>query len=203
MLTDVAKVVTDLGALPTCVAVVVVGPASCSAARGAPGGARRCWSCGFALIYVARARSPRPASTGRGPPAPLVDTSGSSFPSGHAAYATAWVAAALMFTRRLAAGRRGARDRRRCVLAAAIGLSRIYLRAHYWSDVAGGWGLGVGIFGLLARDRDDRRATCATMAERARAGDRRARGAMNFDFSSTEIAIALAAGVVVSCCALR
>ena len=36
------------------------------------------------------------------------------------------------------------------LLSAAIGLSRIYLRAHYWSDVAGGWGLGVGIFGLLA-----------------------------------------------------
>ena len=36
------------------------------------------------------------------------------------------------------------------VLAAAIGLSRIYLRAHLWSDVAAGWGLGVGVFGLLA-----------------------------------------------------
>ena len=36
------------------------------------------------------------------------------------------------------------------MLSAAIGLSRIYLRAHYWSDVAGGWALGVGIFGLLA-----------------------------------------------------
>ncbi len=35
------------------------------------------------------------------------------------------------------------------MLAAAIGLSRIYLRAHYWSDVAGGWGLGAGVFGLL------------------------------------------------------
>jgi membrane-associated phospholipid phosphatase len=35
------------------------------------------------------------------------------------------------------------------VLAAAIGLSRIYLRAHYWSDVAGGWGIGFGVFGLL------------------------------------------------------
>ncbi len=34
-------------------------------------------------------------------------------------------------------------------LAAAIGLSRIYLRAHLWSDVAGGWGLGIGVFGLL------------------------------------------------------
>jgi membrane-associated phospholipid phosphatase len=26
----------------------------------------------------------------------------------------------------------------------------MYLRAHYWSDVAGGWGLGFGIFGLCA-----------------------------------------------------
>ena len=34
-------------------------------------------------------------------------------------------------------------------IAAAVGLSRIYLHAHLWSDVAGGWGLGVGIFGLL------------------------------------------------------
>ena len=54
-----------------------------------------------------------------------------------------------MFTRRLrlasAALVTGA-----VVLAVAIGLSRIYLRAHLWSDVAGGWGLGVGIFGLLA-----------------------------------------------------
>jgi undecaprenyl-diphosphatase len=34
-------------------------------------------------------------------------------------------------------------------IAAAVGLSRIYLRAHYWSDVAGGWGIGIGVFGLL------------------------------------------------------
>ncbi len=36
------------------------------------------------------------------------------------------------------------------VLAAAVGLSRVYLHAHHWSDVAAGWGLGVGIYGLLA-----------------------------------------------------
>jgi membrane-associated phospholipid phosphatase len=34
--------------------------------------------------------------------------------------------------------------------SASIGMSRIYLRAHYWSDVLGGWGLGAGIFGLCA-----------------------------------------------------
>ena len=36
------------------------------------------------------------------------------------------------------------------LVAAAIGLSRVYLHAHLWSDVAAGWGLGVGVFGTLA-----------------------------------------------------
>jgi membrane-associated phospholipid phosphatase len=35
-------------------------------------------------------------------------------------------------------------------ISAVVGLSRIYLRNHFWSDVAGGWGLGYGTFGLLA-----------------------------------------------------
>ena len=34
-------------------------------------------------------------------------------------------------------------------IAAAVGLTRVYLRAHWWSDVAGGWGLGAGIFALV------------------------------------------------------
>jgi undecaprenyl-diphosphatase len=36
------------------------------------------------------------------------------------------------------------------IVSATVGLSRLYLRAHYWSDVVGGWGLGFGIFGLCA-----------------------------------------------------
>ena len=145
-LTDIAKAVSDLGALPTSIGVVVA-TSIVLAARGRLAEVV-VLAGGFALIYVtvqitkAGIDRPRPA-------APLVDTKGSSFPSGHAAYSTVWVAAALMFTRRLglasAALVTGA-----VVLAAAIGLSRIYLRAHLWSDVAGGWGLGVGIFGLLA-----------------------------------------------------
>jgi undecaprenyl-diphosphatase len=35
------------------------------------------------------------------------------------------------------------------IVAAVIGLTRVYLRAHWLSDVEGGWGLGVAIFGLL------------------------------------------------------
>ena len=34
------------------------------------------------------------------------------------------------------------------VLAAAIGLSRVYLRVHYLSDVLGGWGLAAALFSV-------------------------------------------------------
>jgi undecaprenyl-diphosphatase len=146
MLTDIAKVVTELGAFPTCLGVVLVTSVVLAS--------RRRFSemlvllVGFALIYltveVTKSAIDRPR-----PDAPLIETEGSSFPSGHAAYATAWIACALMFTRRLhvvsAAIVIGA-----VVIAVAVGLSRIYLHTHLWSDVAGGWGLGVGVFGLLA-----------------------------------------------------
>jgi undecaprenyl-diphosphatase len=36
------------------------------------------------------------------------------------------------------------------VLSAAIGLSRVYLRAHYLSDVLGGWGLAAACFAFCA-----------------------------------------------------
>jgi membrane protein DedA with SNARE-associated domain/membrane-associated phospholipid phosphatase len=146
VLTDVAKIVTAFGTLPATASVVVV-TSIVLAARGRLAEVA-VLAGGFALIYVsvqiAKAGIDRPR-----PEAPLVDTSGSSFPSAHAAYATAWVAAALMITRRLKLVS-AALVTAAVVLAVAIGLSRIYLRAHLWSDVAGGWGLGVGIFGLLA-----------------------------------------------------
>jgi membrane protein DedA with SNARE-associated domain/membrane-associated phospholipid phosphatase len=146
MLVDAAKIVSAFGALPTC-AVLIVATAVLLTVRRRPA-ELIVLVFGFALIYVtvhvtkAAIDRPRPA-------APLVPTSLSSFPSGHAAYATAWIAVALVFTRRLGLVS-AALVTGTIVLAAAVGASRIYLRTHYWSDVAGGWALGAGIFGALA-----------------------------------------------------
>ena len=78
-----------------------------------------------------------------------MDAAGAAYPSGHAAYATAWVAAAVVLTRRLRLVASGSLVFISLAIAAAVGVSRVYLRAHWWSDVAGGWGLGAGIFALL------------------------------------------------------
>ena len=144
---DVAEVVSGFGSFATCAAVIAV-TAVVLAARRRPA-ETAVVVLGFALIYlavhVAKAGVDRPRPAG-----PLTGATQSAFPSGHAAYATAWIAAALVFTRRLGLVGYAALVSGAIVLAAAIGLSRIYLRVHYWSDVAGGWGLGAGIFGLLA-----------------------------------------------------
>jgi membrane-associated phospholipid phosphatase len=78
-----------------------------------------------------------------------VETDGLSYPSGHAAYGVAWVACAVVlvrggarFTTRFAAVTAAV------VLAVVIALTRVYLRAHYLSDVNGGLGLAAAIFAL-------------------------------------------------------
>jgi membrane-associated phospholipid phosphatase len=100
----------------------------------------------YAGVHLAKAGIDRPR-----PPRPLDGTSGSAFPSGHAAYATAYVAMAVIAARILP----GLASRAVLVFAAIaaavlVGLTRVYLRAHYWSDVVGGWALGCGVFGAVA-----------------------------------------------------
>jgi membrane protein DedA with SNARE-associated domain/membrane-associated phospholipid phosphatase len=143
---DVAKVITALGALPTVAALVGVTAVVLAVRRRVAELIVLVAGLGliYAAVHIAKAAVDRPRPGG-----PLVETSLSAYPSGHAAYATAWIAVAILLTRRLGLASYAALVTGAIVLAAAIGLSRIYLRVHYWSDVAGGWGLGVGIFGLL------------------------------------------------------
>jgi membrane protein DedA with SNARE-associated domain/membrane-associated phospholipid phosphatase len=144
---DAAQIVTAFGSFAACATVIAI---TCVllAVRRRPAEIV-VLVAGIALIYIgvqltkAGVDRPRPA-------APLTDADSSAYPSGHAAYATAWIASAVVFTRRLGLVGYATLVTGAIVLAAAIGLSRIYLRVHYWSDVAGGWGLGAGIFGTLA-----------------------------------------------------
>ena len=100
----------------------------------------------YAAVHIAKNAYDRPR-----PADPLVDADGSAYPVG-----------ARRLLRRL--GRRGDRAGPRreqawrrasrpstsaVVLAAVIGLTRVYLRVHHLSDVEGGWGLAVAIFALL------------------------------------------------------
>ncbi|HYI80299.1 MAG TPA: bifunctional DedA family/phosphatase PAP2 family protein [Thermoleophilaceae bacterium] len=147
-LTDVAKIVTDLGSFLTILTLIVVTSILLAA--------RRHWyelaalASGAILLFVSLQLAKNGIDRPR-PSAGLLRVDGSSYPSGHAAYSTAWVAVAVVIARVIPGlASRAALVGGALVLAAAIGLSRIYLRVHYWSDVAGGWGLGAGVFGLCA-----------------------------------------------------
>jgi undecaprenyl-diphosphatase len=148
-LVDLAKMVTTLGA-----SFVVIPLALISAALLA---LNRRWAelgvlaFGMAMIVIGshelKAAVDRPR-----PPQPLVDSSGSSFPSIHAAYSTFYVWGALTIVLRLRPGmaRGAAVIAAGIALSALIGLSRVYLGVHYLSDVNAGWALGAGCFALCA-----------------------------------------------------
>jgi membrane protein DedA with SNARE-associated domain/membrane-associated phospholipid phosphatase len=84
------------------------------------------------------------------PPDPLVDISSFSYPSGHATLSVTFLALAVALSRTAPAVWRVALAIGGAVLAVAIGLSRVYLRVHYLSDVGGGWALGLAAFSLCA-----------------------------------------------------
>jgi membrane protein DedA with SNARE-associated domain/membrane-associated phospholipid phosphatase len=146
-LVHIAKVVTVLGTLPVVGSAVAI-TALFALQRGdrlpaaaLAGGLVLCW----AGVHITKAATDR----GR-PPGALVESDGSSFPSGHATYAIAWIAVAVVLTRALpGVASRVSLVTVAIVTAVAVGLTRIYLRVHWMSDVVGGWGLGGTIFSLL------------------------------------------------------
>jgi membrane protein DedA with SNARE-associated domain/membrane-associated phospholipid phosphatase len=82
----------------------------------------------------------------------LVATSGSSFPSAHAAYSVLYVWLAVTIVMRLRPGitRKAAVVLAGVALTALVGLSRVYLDVHYLSDVNAGWALGAACFSFCA-----------------------------------------------------
>jgi membrane protein DedA with SNARE-associated domain/membrane-associated phospholipid phosphatase len=148
-LTNLAKVFTNLGAssatglLAFVAAVLLV--------------ARRRWAelgvllAGVVVIFIGvhelKAAVDRPRPDGS-----LIDVSGSSFPSAHAAYSTFYVWLAVTIVMRLRPGMaRGALVVVAGIaLTALVGLSRVYLNVHYLSDVSAGWALGAVAFSFCA-----------------------------------------------------
>jgi membrane protein DedA with SNARE-associated domain len=148
-LTDVAKAVTTLGSAAVMLPVTLV--------AGIWLAIRGHWvelavlAVAVLVIFVGvdaiKAATDRPR-----PPDPSTGSSGSGYPSGHAAHAVLYAWLALTATVRLRPGRAGASAliAAGIALTVAVGLSRVYLRVHYMSDVSGGWALGVAAFALCA-----------------------------------------------------
>lgn len=86
------------------------------------------------------------------PPEPLVSSSGSSFPSGHAAHSVIylWLAVTIVLRLRPGMARATAVVVAGIAMTALVGLSRVYLQVHYLSDVNAGWALGAAAFSFCA-----------------------------------------------------
>lgn len=78
------------------------------------------------------------------PPQSLVETSTWSFPSGHSV-ATAAIAISLVIVLVKAGPRRRNLEMLAAAIAVVMALSRVYLRAHWFSDVAAGAALGAAV----------------------------------------------------------
>ena len=80
----------------------------------------------------------------------LVETVNPAYPSGHSAYAVALVACATVLVRGgVGWAARVAAVTVALVLVAVVAVTRVYLRAHYLTDVLGGIALGVAVWSLI------------------------------------------------------
>jgi len=150
--TDLAKFFTELGTTQVLVPLTVVA-AAVLAWRGL-------WTelvvlvVAVTVILVAVPVTKEIVDRPR-PEGGLVEVSGQSYPSGHAAHSVfyAWLALTVAIRARPGWRYGSALIAAGLALTALVGLSRVYLGVHYLSDVSGGWALGVLAF-----------ATCAAIA---------------------------------------
>jgi undecaprenyl-diphosphatase len=148
-LTDFSKTFTDLGSSALTGLLAIIAAVLLAA--------RRRWAefgvlvAGATLIFIGvhelKVMVDRPRPGGG-----LIDVSGSSFPSAHAAYSTfyVWLAVTIVMRLRVGMARGAAVIAAGIVLTALVGLSRVYLSVHYLSDVSAGWALGAAAFSLCA-----------------------------------------------------
>jgi membrane protein DedA with SNARE-associated domain/membrane-associated phospholipid phosphatase len=144
---SVIRVATDLGSYPVTAAVVLATAIWAARHRRALEGAAivLAHALTYVAVHIAKDATDRPRPSGQ-----HSHTEGLAYPSGHAAYSIAYVACAIVLTR---AGHhwatRAALVTIAIALAAAVAASRVYLRAHYLSDVIGGLALATAIYALV------------------------------------------------------
>lgn len=148
-LTDLAKVITALGSSVVLLPLVAVTAFVLAL--------KQRWTEVFVLLlswtaigfgidwikdWIARPR----------PPDGAVEVAGYAYPSGHAAHSVfyVWLSITVAVRIRPDMARKAALVSAGIVLAALVGLSRVYLNVHYLSDVFGGWALGALCFAFFA-----------------------------------------------------
>lgn len=138
---DVVRVLTDIGYFPAACTATVLGVLLAIHNRRAQDAIALVAGLFLLLVLVRLTKDlwdrPRPDLL-------LAPVGGLSYPSGHAAYSTAWVGAAVVSGRRpliVAA----------LVVVAAVMVSRLYLGVHYLTDVLGGAALGAVVYGTVLR----------------------------------------------------
>jgi membrane protein DedA with SNARE-associated domain/membrane-associated phospholipid phosphatase len=163
-LVEIAKVVTELGSLPVVLALTLATAVWALTRRRWIDAAALVVGLGLVvlLVHVSKAAYGRTRPTGG-----LVEVDLDAYPSGHTAYAVALVACATVLVR----GGSGWAVRFALVtvavaLVALVGVTRVYLRAHYLTDVIGGAALGVAVWAFVG--------TLAVVAGHVRHNGRRA-----------------------------
>ena len=147
MLVDLAKVVTTLGSFPVTAGAALIVAVWAIMHRhpidtaSLIAGVLLTWLA----VHVAKDAYDRPR-----PPGSLVDTDLSAYPSGHALQSVTLVACAIVLVR----GGVGWASRIAAVtvaigLVVAVSVSRVFLRAHYLTDVLGGAALGVAVWAAI------------------------------------------------------
>jgi membrane protein DedA with SNARE-associated domain/membrane-associated phospholipid phosphatase len=144
MAVDAAKDLTWLGSLAL-VAAVVLATSVWTWMRGRRGEALALLvglGLSYAAVHISKAAYDRPR-----PPHPLVETTLSSYPSGHALYSVALVACAIALVRAGAGWvTRIAGVIVAVALVALVCATRVYLGEHWLSDVLGGVALGAAVW---------------------------------------------------------
>jgi len=160
---DLARAISTLGAVYVALPVAALAVVWLASRRHA----LEAWALGagtalaFSLSPIAKEAFARARPEGA-----LVDAAGYAYPSGHAVHSIAFVAVAVALRHAVPGlAAQAATIVVAVVVAAAIGLSRVYLDVHWLSDVLGGWGLSAAVYAgcavvalIVAFMRQNRRA---------------------------------------------